>query len=370
MTAWYEKLNIVRPEIKPGQRIIAISDIHGNLPYFKNLLKKINYTSDDVLIIDGDFLEKGGACLDTLRYIMDLHKAGNVYVICGNCDCWAEAADHITDTHAPRLIAYMTNKRSGIFYEMLTQCGVSITEKTDFMKYLPLVKSNYKDEWEFLRNLPGAVEYPNYIFVHGGMKPFVPLEDHTYGECMKLDNFMSNDWVFNKWVIVGHWPVMLYLQDRVCANPIINRESKVISIDGACVLKDDGQLNALIIPFAGSEEFNYEYYDPFPTAIVKNEQKESKKSYYIRWGDNEVEILESGSEFSICRHLNTGYVMDILNKYLFTDKNGTVKTNDCSDYILPLSPGDEVSIIEKTSRGYYVKHKGTCGWYYGELING
>jgi hypothetical protein len=26
-----------------------------------------------------------------------------------------------------------------------------------------------------------------------------------------------------------------------------------------------------------------------------------------------------------------------------------------------------VGVIETTSRGYYVKHDGTSGWYYGEL---
>ena len=32
-----------------------------------------------------------------------------------------------------------------------------------------------------------------------------------------------------------------------------------------------------------------------------------------------------------------------------------------------LKPGDVVSVVEKTSRGWFVKHNGTSGWYYGEL---
>ena len=119
---------------------------------------------------------------------------------------------------------------------------------------------------------------------------------------------------FDKWVVVGHWPVMLYGTDTVCANPIIERERKIISIDGGCVLKDDGQLNALIIPYNGSEDFQVEHYDPFPVRRVKSAQKGSEKSIYIRWGDNIVRILERGREFSRCVHVRSGYELDVVDE--------------------------------------------------------
>ena len=184
---------------------------------------------------------------------------------------------------------------------------------------------------------------------------------------MKFDDFMSRGYSFDKWVIVGHWPVMLYLPDRVCANPIIDREHKVISIDGGCTLKDDGQLNGLIIPYEGSEDFSFAAYDPFPVRRVKTAQRGGEKSYYIRWGDNDVQVLRRGGEFSLCRHVRTGYEMEILTKYLYSDEE-FCKCNDCTDLVLELEAGDEVSVVEETSRGWLVKHRGTTGWYWGELI--
>lgn len=100
---------------------------------------------------------------------------------------------------------------------------------------------------------------------------------------------------------------------------------------------------------------------------VSTYQAKGEKSYYIRWGDNEVEVLERGEEFSRCRHIRTGYEMDILTKYLYSDEK-ICTVNDSTDLILELSPGDEVSVIEETSRGCLVKHKGTSGWYFGELV--
>ena len=193
------------------------------------------------------------------------------------------------------------------------------------------------------------------------------VERQRGGDCMKFDAFMNYGYTFDKWVIVGHWPVMLYLADHVCANPIIDREHRVISIDGGCSLKDDGQLNALIIPYEGSENFSFEAYDPFPVRRVKSAQCGGGKSYYIRWGDNDVQVLRRGEEFSLVRHVRTGYEMEILTKYLYSDEE-FCKCNDSTDLVLSLEAGDEVSVVEETSRGYLVKHKGTSGWYWGELI--
>ena len=79
-----------------------------------------------------------------------------------------------------------------------------------------------------------------------------------------------------------------------------------------------------------------------------------------------MEILSRGEEFSRIRHVRTGYELDILTKYLYGE-SGVVRCNDCTDYVLPLKAGDEVSIVETTSRGYLCKHDGVSGWYYGEL---
>ena len=52
--------------------------------------------------------------------------------------------------------------------------------------------------------------------------------------------------------------------------------------------------------------------------------------------------------------------------YSFTGDKVT-RCNDCTDYILPLRPGDRVSVVEECSKGYFVKHNGISGWYYGRL---
>lgn len=81
-----DKAIVARPHFPPGRRIIAVSDIHGNLPFFRALMDKIGLTPDDSLVLLGDMLEKGRDSLALLRYLMELSKTHTLYPVCGNCD--------------------------------------------------------------------------------------------------------------------------------------------------------------------------------------------------------------------------------------------------------------------------------------------
>ena len=348
------------------RRILAVSDVHGNLPYLRALLEKAAFGADDLLILCGDFLEKGPSSLETLCFVMELTRQGNCFPLLGNCDVWNEIF-HAPGRSDEALVTEMLAKKRGLLWDMCNDARIDPFELTDFDDCKRTLRRRYEAEWRFLASLPHAIETERFVFVHAGMRPDKPLEEHTAGELVHCDAFLRRGWRFTRWVVAGHWPVMLYGEDKVCANPIVDRDSRIISIDGGCVLKDDGQLNALVIPNDGSEDFGFVAYDPFPVRTVKTAQRGSERSYYIRWGDSRVEVLERGEEFSHCRHLRTGYEMDILTKYLFTGARET-DCNDCTDYVLPLEEGDEVRVVEQTSRGWFVKHRGVSGWYFGELL--
>ncbi|MGI6028636.1 MAG: metallophosphoesterase [Candidatus Heteroscillospira sp.] len=355
---------IERLTLPPGRRILVISDIHGNLPYLKGVLDKAGFCDSDVLIIDGDFLEKGKYSLDTLRYIMELCRRGSTHVVRGNCDGWHMIL-HWDEEMAGRTLHYMDLRQNCLLRQMCRAVGVETDEWSDVEQVRHILREHYADEMAFLEKLPIIIDTEHYTFVHGGISAPSAAEAEPQ-KCMKNDNFLGQGLSFRKWQIVGHWPVVLYREDKTDANPIILRDRKIVSIDGGCVLKDDGQLNCLIIPEPGSEDFAWVYYDPFPTAEALDSQAESVSSYYIRWGDNLVEVLAEGEEFSRCRHIRTGYEMDILTDFLKRTPNG-ITTNDCTDYRLGVEAGERLSIVRRTSRGYLCKKNGVSGWYTGRL---
>ena len=34
---------VIRPDIRPGRRVIAVSDVHGNLPFLKGVLGQVGF---------------------------------------------------------------------------------------------------------------------------------------------------------------------------------------------------------------------------------------------------------------------------------------------------------------------------------------
>ena len=350
--------------IAPRTRVLVIADVHGNLPYLRGVLELAGFGDGDLVIFDGDFLEKGEQSLETLRLIMRLCAEGRAKAVCGNCDGWADVFS-LTPEQERRTVEYLAWRRRGLVWDMCLELGLDPLAG-DFAAVKTALRGAFAAEWEFLAALPHAIESERFLFAHAGIHAERPLAAHTAGELVKYDDFLSTAGRFDKWLIVGHWPVMLYHENVVDANPIIDRERHIVSIDGGCVLKDDGQLNALVLPRTEDEDFSWYAYDPFPKARVKSDQAGGGRSYYIRWGDSRVRVLRRGAEFSLCRHLRTGYEMEILTKYLFSDEEIT-GCNDCTDYVLPLKAGDEVKVVERTSRGFLVKHRGISGWYFGEL---
>ena len=106
MSMWNINARVQKLDTR-DRRIIAVSDIHANMPYFRGLLEKISFSDADELIIDGDFLEKGEKSLETLRFIMKLAERGNCRVVCGNCDTWADVLDTEWQYWSSRIVKYM-----------------------------------------------------------------------------------------------------------------------------------------------------------------------------------------------------------------------------------------------------------------------
>ena len=73
------KANVVRVQLPQGRRVLAVSDIHGSLEFFKGLLDAAGYAGDDILVLVGDLVEKGPDSLGVLRYVMELSRRRTVY---------------------------------------------------------------------------------------------------------------------------------------------------------------------------------------------------------------------------------------------------------------------------------------------------
>ena len=89
------KARVVRTDFPSGRRVLAISDLHGNPPFFRGVLEAAHYTPEDILVLVGDLIEKGPDSLGLLRMVLELAQRNTVYCLRGNCDdlVWEFAQD-------------------------------------------------------------------------------------------------------------------------------------------------------------------------------------------------------------------------------------------------------------------------------------
>lgn len=359
--------------IPSNKRMIVTSDIHGHYYHLKNILEKVSFTREDILFIVGDIIEKGPLSLKTLRYVMQLCSDYTVYPLIGNVDAARLLLfDDTSEENREKLFEYIKqmNKHWGgcIFLDMCNELKIYIHSSIDIPNAKEQIHIKFKAELDFLRELPTMIETQNYIFVHGGI-PSNAIDSFTGTNAfayLKNDAFVEKGIKFDKYVVVGHWPVTLYNDKIASSNPLINEKQKIISIDGGCGLKRDGQLNALIISNIDSEDITFEAYDDFPVAFAQTPQEKSADSINIRYTDNKITILEKGEEFSFAEHKSSGYRLWIHNDYIYSFGEDA-KCDDYTDYRLPVDIGDRLSIIKETSIGYLVKKDGISGWYNGAI---
>lgn len=372
------KTTIQKIDAKPGQRIIAMSDIHGHLDHMVQLLRKVHYSRGDLLVIVGDLVDKGPDSLRTVRYIMDLSADNQVYVSEGNvdehrlqflCDNSEGNAERFCD-----FVHWLQEHRGcGLLLDMLAGLGISAEhltpENAESCKNRLL--EHYAPEIAFLRQLPTILDMGSYLFVHGGiptddLESLLETDRHGW---LKNDRFMEKGYRFTRCVVTGHWPVSLYNHEEEQMNPVFDYSNRIISMDGGCGLQTAGQLNALIFPDRNADmrEITCEYYDGFPVVTALDRQEKTPHSLYIQYFDSAVEKLEERDGMILCRHLSSKKELWVPSCFLYQEDNGSWHVDNYNDAALEANPGDRISAIYRNASGCYGKRNGIPGWYYGRF---
>lgn len=369
------QFKIQKHDIDKNKRIIVLSDIHGMDSYLEGVLQKVHYTTDDVLVIVGDVIEKGDESLKTVRRILELkEKNPHVYVTLGNVDYdrlelfyrEGEQAGH--DFVGTQQWTKKVWKR-GFFLDVLEEMQVDLTELSgeNISLIKERIRKEYARELSLFEEAPTILEMDNYIFVHGGIPTdkLGELKAEDMFSFLKRETFLKEEVAFQKYVVVGHWPTCLYSDEIDCMNPIFDYEKHIIAIDGGCALKYGAQLNVLLIPSADApvESVTYEIYDDLPVIEAKRNQEAKERTVTIRYFDSKVELLEDLENTAKVRHVSTGKEFFVPKSYLYGRDDKYYNCSDFSDAYLEIAEGDKLSVIEETTMGYIVKKHGVIGWY-------
>lgn len=363
-------VHVVHADIPAQTRIVAVSDIHGHATYLQHLLEKVRFGPEDALVIVGDVLERGPENLQALRLVMDLCRRYTVYPLLGNVDEWV--MDKVLWLDARGLMEdvrqFMDWRGGSLVGDMCEEMGVTLSEDMDIEAFRARVRAEFAEEYAFVHGLATVLETPGYRFVHGGMPPVAldALAGEEARTLTKRDAFMDEAACFDKYVVVGHWPVCLYAgkyTPHTQFAPVVNEAQRIIAIDGGLGVKVEGQLNALLLQHG---EIAWESYDELPVRTALDAQAASEESYAITYMDGMVDIIARGDGVALVAHKPSGYRMWVPQERILQEEPDA-RCNDITDYRLPVAVGDRLTILFETPIGTVCRKDGVEGWYLGRL---
>ena len=177
-------LKILKIKEKDYKNIFIISDVHGNGKLLDCLIKKINYTSDDLFIFLGDSWDRGKEPKQVYDILMKLKKETTLIHLKGNHEKMLENY-YIFGEEIPYLIP-----------------GNGAKSTIDFLNKNKDTLDNLLD---FIDEMPHIVESDSALFVHAGLDLNKKLEEQNeeYTLWTKDKFWLKND-SSKKTIFYGH----------------------------------------------------------------------------------------------------------------------------------------------------------------------
>lgn len=213
-----------------GKRQIFIGDVQGCYQEFLDLLDRLNYEKEsDELYLTGDLINRGPQSAEMLDFMIANPEVRSVL---GNHE----------------------------YYFLEEQAGHRPKrKKTHFKSLREQLSGNIRKYTQYLRQLPGWIETPDWLLIHGGLLPGkrpdqMRLEDLVSLRMVQTDKG-EEPWFDlyreDKLVIFGHWAKLGLLSS-----------GRARALDSGCVY--GGSLSALVLPGDRfiSVPARKQYYDP------------------------------------------------------------------------------------------------------------
>ncbi len=193
----------------------VIGDIHGCLDQLKALMAKLPLRKNDELLFIGDYIDRGPDPKGVVEYVLELRRSrpGKVICLMGNHE-WM-LLHHLDGTDP---ISWLQNGGEA------TLASYGGEDKIPY------------EHLEFFHGLSPVHRTDDYLFVHAGIRPGVPLEAQGTEDMLWIRReFYLYPGRFEPPVVFGHTPL----------REVLNQEDR-IGIDTGCVY--GGKLTCLVLP--------------------------------------------------------------------------------------------------------------------------
>ena len=195
-------------EVAPGVRLYVIGDIHGRLDLLLRLYDHIvkdaqrEPAGDRRVICLGDYIDRGPSSREVLEFLMQSRKD--------------LPATHLLGNHETMLLRFLEDVSGGMEWlaygglATLMSYGVNLKgdsgdEQKLLMAQRALNQNLPPSHKEFLQSLPTHTSSGDYLFVHAGVRPGVPLDQQEDRDLIWIrEEFLASQNFHGKIVVHGH----------------------------------------------------------------------------------------------------------------------------------------------------------------------
>lgn len=197
-----------QPRLRAGTRVYAVGDIHGRADLLQVLMARILGdlerfpVAEPELIFLGDYISRGPAS----RAVLDCMTGA-----------WPMPTSFIKGNHEDLLLRLVDGQELELGARWLRFGGEAVFQSygvavlDDLAASAALLKAAIPARHlDFLRTLPVSIVRDDYLFVHGGVRPGVPLGEQTDHDMIWIRyDFLNHTGLHERFVVHGHTPAPL-----------------------------------------------------------------------------------------------------------------------------------------------------------------
>jgi serine/threonine protein phosphatase 1 len=199
-----------KPRLPEGIRVYAFGDIHGRSDLLKDMFTVVdadlarNPVDRPIHVFLGDYVDRGPDSAGTLDLLIDRGRHFETVYLKGNHEAYmlevlrdpGKLAEWRKFGGLPTLMAY----------------GIQPSLSSDAVEQAALIEMLVKQMPEahlrFLQSLLPSFVCGDFLFVHAGVRPGIPLKEQTEADMLWIrDEFLDSKENFGKFIVHGHTPV-------------------------------------------------------------------------------------------------------------------------------------------------------------------
>ncbi len=208
-----------KPRVPDGERYYIVGDIHGRCDLFEALIKAIEADdrsgapADTTIVLLGDLVDRGSDSAGVLRRARQWQQQRRVRILTGNHE------EMFIESLADKEVLRHFLKHGG--RETILSYGIPSREFNELtidelFERLPSLIAN--EDLEFIATFEERIVCGDYLFVHAGIDPLVPIEDQKRRDMLWIrDRFLRHKGPLEKIVVHGH---TIYDEVEDCGNRI------------------------------------------------------------------------------------------------------------------------------------------------------